>query len=113
MNLALPGGWKRTGGVSRRWGMLTDRLRDWAGVGLLAVVGVAPLRAQEPSLPPLPSRPAPLTSGIADKKLPPALPEAPPVAAPAEPPAACHTEYHPAPARAPEHSRAARLYLDP
>src|SRR4051794_31482180 len=90
--------------------MLADRLRNWAGVGLLAVLGVAPLRAQDPFV--SPGR-APLTAlGSADQKLPPALPEAPPVAASVEPPETFHTEYHPAPAEVPERSLASGLFFD-
>jgi hypothetical protein len=44
--------------------MRAGRLRKWAGAGLLAVLGVAPLRAQEPS----PPKPAPPVPGVVEQK---------------------------------------------
>jgi hypothetical protein len=87
--------------------MLADRLRNWVGVGLLALLGAAPLRAQEPSLP---GRPAALTPG-ADRKLSVDL-DVPPAPAPLDPLTVHSTDCHTAPAETAERDWASGLFFD-
>jgi hypothetical protein len=89
--------------------MRADRLRNWAGVGLLALLGVAPLRAQE--LPPAPDRPAALTPGAADRKLPTDL-DLTPAPVPTDAPTIHSTDCHTTPAEEAERGWASGLFFD-
>ena len=90
--------------------MRADGLRNWAGVGLLALLGVAPLRAQE--LPPIPGRPTALTPGAAaDRKLPTDL-DLTPAPVPTDAPTIHSTDCHTAPAEGAERGWASGLFFD-
>ena len=84
--------------------MLVNKLQKWAGVGLLTLLGVTPLRAQAPAY--LPTNPQPVASASEAKQSPPTSPEGTPVAMPIDAPGTAR----PACAACSEHSEGEQPY---